>query len=191
VVTAERDDMMGRVSRIRQPKNTSAPVRSIGATAVALMLVSGCSGVSPGEAAIIEGEVIGVRELQETTEQLNTVSQQPSTPSSVLSELSRMPFFDRAAAGTPGELTEQQVIDVLQASGLEDPTDLTIDVARTRQYGVTIEEPDMTDALAELNTLTVEDFEALDIEVSDRYGSFDPNLLEVTPTTPEWITPAG
>ncbi len=191
MVTAERDDMMGRVSRIRQPKNTSAPVRSIGATAVALMLVSGCSGVSPGEAAIIEGEVIGVRELQETTEQLNTVSQQPSTPSSVLSELSRMPFFDRAAAGTPGELTEQQVIDVLQASGLEDPTDLTIDVARTRQYGVTIEEPDMTDALAELNTLTVEDFEALDIEVSDRYGSFDPNLLEVTPTTPEWITPAG
>lgn len=191
MVTAERDDMMGRVSRIRQPKNTSAPVRSIGATAVALMLVSGCSGVSPGEAAIIEGEVIGVRELQETTEQLNTISQQPSTPSSVLSELSRMPFFDRAAAGTPGELTEQQVIDVLQASGLEDPTDLTIDVARTRQYGVTIEEPDMTDALAELNTLTVEDFEALDIEVSDRYGSFDPNLLEVTPTTPEWITPAG
>ncbi len=191
MVTAERDDMMGRVSRIRQPKNTSAPVRSIGATAVALMLVSGCSGVSPGEAAIIEGEVIGVRELQETTEQLNTISQQPSTPSSVLSELSRMPFFDRAAAGTPGELTEQQVIDVLQASGLENPTDLTIDVARTRQYGVTIEEPDMADALAELNTLTVEDFEALDIEVSDRYGSFDPNLLEVTPTTPEWITPAG
>jgi len=183
--------MMGRVSRIRQPKNTSAPVRSIGATAVALMLVSGCSGVSPGEAAIIEGEVIGVRELQETTEQLNTISQQPSTPSSVLSELSRMPFFDRAAAGTPGELTEQQVIDVLQASGLENPTDLTIDVARTRQYGVTIEEPDMADALGELNTLTVEDFEALDIEVSDRYGSFDPNLLEVTPTTPEWITPAG
>lgn len=191
MVTAQRDDMMGRVSRIRQPKNTSAPVRSIGATAVALMLVSGCSGVSPGEAAIIEGEVIGVRELQETTEQLNTISQQPSTPSSVLSELSRMPFFDRAAAGTPGELTEQQVIDVVQASGLENPTDLTIDVARTRQYGVTIEEPDMADALAELNTLTVEDFEALDIEVSDRYGSFDPNLLEVTPTTPEWITPAG
>lgn len=190
-MTSRRSDMMARVSRIWQPKNTYAPVPLIGATAVALMLVSGCSAVGPGEAAVIEGQTIGVRDLQETTEQLNSISQQPSTPSSVLSELSRMPFFDRAAAGTPGELTDQQVVDVLQSNGLANPTDLTIDVARTRQYGITIQEPEMADALAALNTLTVEDFQALDIEVSDRYGAFDPELLEVTATTPEWITPAG
>lgn len=183
--------MMGGVSRTRQPKSTHAPVRLIGATGLALTLLSGCSGVSAGEAAIIEGQVIGVSELQETTEQLNSVSGEPSTPSTVLGELSRMPFFDRAVAGTAGELTDQQVIELLRANGLANPTELTIDVARTRQYGASVEDPAMAEALAELNTLTVEDFAALDIEVSERYGQFDPSVLEITPTTPEWITPAG
>jgi len=178
------------VSRTRQPKNTH-PVRLIGATALALTLVSGCSGVSAGEAAVIEGQVIGVRELQETVEQLNGVSEQASTPNSVLTELSRMPFFDRAVAGTQAQLTDPQVIDLLRTNGLENPTELTIDVARTRQYGMSVEDPAMAEALAALSTLTVEDFEALDIEVSDRYGTFEPELLEVTQTTPEWITPAG
>jgi len=190
VITSSEDDMMGRVSRTGQPKNPH-PVRLIGATALALTLVSGCSGVGAGEAAVIEGQVIGVTELQETTEQLNEISAEVSTPTSVLSDLSLMPFFDRAVAGTEAELTDSQVIDLLRANGLENPTELTIDVARTRQYGLSVEDPAMAEALAALNTLTIEDFEALDIEVSERYGQFDASILEVTQTTPEWITPAG
>lgn len=189
--------MMGLVSRIRQPKILPASLRLVGAAAVATMFVSGCSGVSAGEAAIIEGQVIGVNELQETTDQLNTVTGEPTTPSMVLGQLALSSLVDPAFAGSPAELTDGQVTDVLVTNGLETPTELTVQAARVQQYLTILQDPEamkdpaMADATEALGAYTQDDFEALDVEISPRYGTFDPTQLAIVPSTPEWITPAG
>lgn len=188
---------MSSVSRLGQTKKLSAPLRLIGTAAVATMVVSGCSGIGAGDAAIIEGEVIGVQELQETTDQLNGVSAEPTTPSAVLSQLALRSFVDPALAGSPAELTDAQVTDLLVTNGLESPTELTIEAARVQQYLTVLQDPEvmnepaMADSAAALGAYTQEDFDALDIEISPRYGTFDPAQLAIVPSTPEWIAPAG
>jgi len=160
-------------------------------------MLAACGSVSANEAAVIDGERIGESELQETTAQLNTIAAEPFTPVTVLSELTRAPFLDGAFAGTPAELTDQEVNQFLAENGLENPSSLTVDVARTRQYQTLLQDPqamqdsEVADAASQLQEITVADIEELDVDINPRYGSFDPQTASVVSENPGWISSEG
>lgn len=187
---------MGGVSSAIAAKTFSKPVAAAAAGALTLLL-SACSGISANEAAIIDGQSIGVSELQQTTEEFNSISAEPAPPTTVLSQRTLTPAVDAIMAGTSEELTDQQVIDVLSESGLENPSPLTIEVARTILYTSTLQNPEvlanpeMADALAQLQELTGEDIAAMIEDINPRYGEFDAETRTILPVVPEWITPAG
>lgn len=164
---------------------------------LAIATLAGCGDIGADEAAVIDGNSIGESELQETTAQLNSISSQAATPSSVLGELTRTPFLDDVLSGTPAALTDQQVNELLTENGLAEPTDLTIDVARTRQYLTILQdpevlaEPDMAEALSQLQTIQAPDIAAIVDEISPRYGDFDVETGNIVPSIPAWIEPAG
>jgi hypothetical protein len=165
--------------------------------AAGLLALAGCGSVSASEAAVIDGESIGEGELQETTSQLNRIAAEPFTPAAVLSELTRAPFLDKAFAGTSAELTDQQVTDLLTENGLDNPSSLTVDVARTRQYQTLLQDPEVmadpqvAEAVSQLQEVTVADIEKLDVEINPRYGTFDPQSASIVPEDPKWITSEG
>ncbi len=164
---------------------------------VVIGALAGCGGISADEAAVIDGESIGESELQETTAQLNSISVEAASPSMVLGELTRTPFLDEVMVGTPAALTDQQVSELLRENGLDSPSELTVDVARTRQYLTILQDPEvladpeMSEALNTLQTIGPADIEAIVDEINPRYGEFDPETASVVPGAPEWIAPAG
>ncbi|MGB5952291.1 MAG: hypothetical protein WBG57_07210 [Ornithinimicrobium sp.] len=164
---------------------------------IAMAALAGCGDIGANEAAIIDGESIGESELQETTAQLNSISTEAVSPSSVLSELTRTPFLDEVMDGTPEALTDQDITELLAENGLGDPSDLTVDVARTRQYLVVLQDPEvvadpeMAEALNQLQTIQAADIAAIVDEINPRYGSFDAGSANVISSDPEWIEPAG
>lgn len=169
----------------------------VAGSSAALMALTGCGDVSANQAAVIDGKSVGESELQETTAELNTISAEPFTPAAVLSELTRAPFLDRAFSGTSVELTDQQTTQFLADNGLSDPTSLTVDVARARQYQTllqdseVLQDPQVAEAVSSLQEITVADIEALDVEVNPRYGSFDPQTASIVPEDPKWISSEG
>ncbi|CAN5477180.1 hypothetical protein BH23ACT6_BH23ACT6_01410 [soil metagenome] len=183
-------DVNARSSKLRM----SVRLAGVGLAVAAL---AGCGDITPDEAAVIDGQSIGESELQEATAQLNSISAEAATPSSVLGELTRTPFLDTVLDGSPAALTEQQVSELLAENGLNNPNDLTVDVARTRQYLAVLqdpevlEDPEMSEALNRLQNITAEDIEGVVEEINPRYGDFDPETATIVSSTPEWIEPAG
>ncbi len=175
----------------------SKPRSVIAVSVLAAAVLSGCSTVSANEAAIIDGQSIGESELQETTEQFNSISPDPATPSTVLSQRTLTPVVDDIMAGTSEELTDQEVGEVLAQSGLDNPTPLTIDVARTILYTSAFQDPEvladpeMADALEQLQELTGDDIAAGIDGINPRYGEYDTETRTIVPGVPEWIEPAG
>lgn len=185
--------MMGAVRRTRR-HGRLGPVTTVAAASAAAMVLAGCGDVAADQAAVIDGQTVGESELQETTAQLNTIAAEPFTPSGVLSELTRAPFLDRAFAGTSVELTDQETAEFLAQNGLDEPTSLTVDVARARQYQTLLqdpqvmEDPAVAEAVSSLQEITVADIEALDVEINPRYGSFDAQTASVVSENPSWIS---
>lgn len=184
---------------VNPPRRTAMrmTLRLAGVSLAAALTLSACSTLSPDEAAIIDGQSISESELQTATAELNSISPEPAAPATILSELTRTPFLDAAFDGTPAELTDQQLNELLAENGLENPSDLTLDVARTRQYLTILQDPNvagdpqMAKVLAGLQDIGPADFEAMQTDISPRYGTFDPETASVIADTPEWITPAG
>jgi|GEM_PF-573740 len=187
--------MMGVVRRTRLHPRPS--VVSVVAAVAGLTLLSACGNLSADEAAVIDGETVGEDQLQETTSELNTIAAEPFTPPTVLSELVRAPFLDDAFAGTSAELTDEEVSQLLADNGLDNPSTLTVDVARTRQYQTLLQNPEaaqdsqVAKAAEKLQKITVADIEKLDVEINPRYGSFDPQTASIVPENPEWISSEG
>lgn len=187
---------MGGVSSAKRTGTFSKP-RSAAAAGAFAVLLSGCTGVASNEAAIIDGESIGVSELQQATQEFNSISAEPAPPTTVLSQRTLTPAVDAIMAGTSAELTEQQVLDVLAESGLNNPSPLTIDVARTILYTSALQnpealaDPEIANALAQLQELTGDDIAAMIEDINPRYGEFDAETRTILPVVPEWIAPAG
>ena len=72
-------------------KTLSMPRSAVVVSVFAVAVLSGCSTVSANEAAVIDGESIGEADLQETTDQFNSISTEPATPSTVLSQRTLTP----------------------------------------------------------------------------------------------------
>jgi hypothetical protein len=80
---------------------------------------------------------------------------------------------------------------------LDEPTSLTVDVARARQYQTLLqdpqvmEDPAVAEAVSSLQEITVADIEDLDVQVNPRYGDFDPQTASIVPEDPKWISSEG
>lgn len=188
--------MMGNVNEPTSARRSRRLVRCAVA-GVAIVALAGCGDIGANEAAIIDGETIGEAELQETTAQLNSISTEEASPSTVLAELTRTPFLDDVLDGTPAALTDQEVTELLTVNGLNEPTSLTIDVARTRQYLTLLQDPEvladpeMAEALNQLQNIQAGDIAEVVGEVNPRYGAFDPETATITPSVPGWIETSG
>lgn len=153
----------------------SASVLAV-ATAGALVL-SACSsgGLSSGVAAVVDGQQITVADVQEATEQFNTLPVSPTTPTDVLTLLVYGDVAEEAhrAAGNP-PIPDAQLLNDLRGGGLQNPADSTIDLYRA------INHLQMAQALPAT--------EDVDIEINPRYGAWDSTNAQVIAQTPTWIT---
>lgn len=166
-------------------------------TLAGALLLSGCSGLTASDAAIIEGRTISDSELQEATTQLNEIVPQPGGAGVLLTDLARSFLLDAVISGTPLEITDQEMRELLRENGVADPNEVTIDVARAREYLTRLQDPAFTAdpanevVLTRLAAVGQEDLEGLDVQVNPRYGTWDPTSLSLVDQAPEWITPAG
>ena len=51
-------------------------------------------------------------------------------------------------------------------------------------------DPQMQPVIAQLQGITQEDVNALDVQVNPRFGAWDPQAGQVVPQVPSWITPS-
>lgn len=159
----------------------------------AALLLSACGGGPGSETAVsVNGTDYSVAELQDAVTDLNTVAQMPSTTSDVIRDLAVLPVLEGIVGGTPVEVTEGQLRQILGNNGVPEPGAATLDAARARQYlqalndPATFQDPAMAEALAKMQAITDADFAAVDVDVNPRYGSWDIST-GVTPATPAWI----
>lgn len=165
-----------RVSRAR----ASRPRRSVTMLTVAAagaLVLSACSsgGLSSGVAAVVDGQQISVADVQEATEQFNTLPVSPVTPTDALTLLvygEQAEASYRASGGPP--ITDAQLIEDLRGGGLANPADSTVNLYRA------INHLQLAQALPPMD--------GVEIEINPRYGGWDETNGQVVAQTPSWIT---
>lgn len=175
-------------------KRASVPAVLLAAT----LALAGCSGTGLQEGAVIDGTSYSVEEVQEAAAQINSIAAQPGDVRSVIYEAAIAPVFADAFAGSPFEVSDAELRTTLRDAGLQDEaTDLTLESARFRQYATILQSPDaaadpqMQPVIAQLQGITQEDVNALDVQVNPRFGAWDPANGGVVPQVPEWIAQPG
>lgn len=148
------------------------------ATALALgaLLLSGCAGgLSGGTAAVVDGQVITVDQVQQATTDFNALPVSPVSPSEVLTLLIYTDVAEEtyAAAGNP-PVTEAQVIAQLRGAGVAEPSQHVVDLYRT--------------VIHLQGSGQVPSTDGIDIEVNPRFGNWDAEVGQVMAQTPSWIT---
>lgn len=159
----------------------------------AALLLSAC-GAGPGSdtAVSVNGTDYSVAEVQTAVQELSTVAAAPSTTSDVIRDLAVLPVLEGLVKGTPYEVTDGQLGQILGSNGVPEPGAATMDAARARQYlqvlnnPATFQDPAMAEAAEKMQQITDADFAAVDVEVNPRYGSWDIST-GVTPAIPAWI----
>ncbi|WP_331238396.1 hypothetical protein [Georgenia sp. MJ170] len=160
------------------------------ATLVAGLTLAGCSG-NPGAAAVVDGNEVTESQLAEAVADFAAITGQPVEPTAMLGTLVVGPIiFDVAqeygVAASDEEsaaLLDQQIV----ASGtplFEEPySGGVLDVARIAIVNQTLM---ASPAGAEAQAAIGERIATADVEVSSRYGEFDPRGT-VVPTQFDWI----
>lgn len=160
-------------SRIRR----SAP--ALAAVAAGALVLSGCAGEVPsGVAAVVDGREISVADVQEATEQFNSLPVSPMTPSDTLTLL----IYSDAAEAAYSEvglppIPDSQLVAQLQDGGVAEPSDGLVDLFRSVSH------------LQGVGTLPPAD--DLDIRVNPRFGGWDASAGQVVAQVPTWITEVG
>lgn len=161
-------------------------------TLSAALVLSGCGGPGSEAGVSVNGTDYSVEEVQEATQDLAQWPPQTKEPQQVIRDLALLPFLDDLLKGTPVEVTDAQIRQQLTDTGVNEPSDATVDAARARHYQIqlsdpaTLQDPKMSDVAAKLQGLTAEDL-AADVQVNPRYGTWDPNAGGLTAVVPEWI----
>lgn len=149
---------------------------ALAAVAVGALALSGCAGEVPsGVAAVVDGRQISVAEVQEATEQFNSLPVSPMTSSDTLTLL----IYGEAAeaayteAGLP-PIPDSQLVAQLQGGGVDEPSDGLVDLFRAVSHlqGVGGLPP-------------VDDME---VAVNPRFGGWDDSVGQIIAQTPAWIT---
>lgn len=149
--------------------------RPVTALALGALVLSGCSGMSSDVAAVVDGKEITVEQVQQATEEFNSL---PVTPTTQTDALTLLIYGDLAqdayteAGGPP--IPDAQLISQLQGGGVADPSDSLVDLYRSINH--------LQGAGGLPSTA------GLDIEVNPRFGGWDGEAGQVIAQTPAWIT---
>lgn len=179
--------MMSRVKRAR----TTVLLAPMALTAS--LALAGCGGTGMSEGVVIDGTGYSVEEVQEAAQQLTQVSTEQIDVQGAIYEAGVVPVLDQIFAGSPYEATESDIRSTLAEAGLEEEaSDLTVEAGRFRYYGQLINSEaagaeDMQPILGALQAVTVEDIDALPVEVNPRFGTWDGANGGVVPEVPAWI----
>ncbi|WP_239099890.1 hypothetical protein [Phycicoccus sp. CSK15P-2] len=169
------------------------PVRRLVAALAlgAALLTAGCGSLETDRAATVDGRVITETEVNSVMEQINAMDpspvQNPLTPGAALTQLVRsapaLEFFAENGLVSSESLARTQARD----GGLDDPSDATIEILRyfhalnVASSGQQFTQEDQAEFFQRISSQ--------EVDVSPRYGAFDPETLAVTATTPEWVEP--
>ncbi len=157
-------------------KGTLVMVRSIrtrrAATAAAIVLaatlgVSGCGGQDPNAAAVVNGQVISERAVEEVTRDLAPLNAagQDITKESVLIVLVLRPLVMEAAQRAGTMVSESEARTALGA-GIAHPSPATVEFAQTSLLSRRLPQ----DELAKV----ADAFKTASVTVNPRYGAIDP-----------------
>lgn len=165
---------MGAV-RIASTSLTRA-VRPVAALALGGLVLTGCAdGMSGSTAAVVDGQIITVQEVQQATSDFNELPVTPVNPSDVLT---LMIYRDAVAEaysemGAPPIPEDQLITALQQGGGVADPSEPLVDLYRTLSHMQAVGQPDTAD---------------MEIKVNPRFGTWDPDAAQVMAETPDWIT---
>lgn len=180
--------MMTRVKRARL-----LPALALAAAMSLSLSLSACSGVGSDPGVSVDGTSYSVAELQEAAQQLDSVAQQGGGTQQIIADLALLPLLEDIFAGSPAEVTDGQLRELLGGAGLSDPGQATLDATRSRQYQTTLsnptafQDPAMADVLARAQAVTQEDLAAVQVEVNPRFGTWDADNGGLSPEVPAWI----
>lgn len=150
------------------------------------------------EGAVIHGTSYSIEEVQESVQQINNIAAEPTDARAVIYEAAIEQIFDDAFAGTNYRLTDADIRANVREAGLQDDAlPLTVEVMRLRHYAQLLQSPAALDdeqlmpVVGELQAVTQEDIDALEVEVNPRFGTWDPANGGVIPEVPSWIETPG
>lgn len=162
-------------------------------TAAGLALTA-CSG-QPGAAAVVDGERISENEVAATVEVWQPLLQNPLTPAGMLAPMIQAPVLLDVAAehgiAASAEEAEQYLDDLAEQGQLETPEEYPAGALEVARMQMVVEELNSGSVdPQQISADLTERIGALDVELSPRYGDWDPEAAGgsfITPTTPEWI----
>ncbi|NLJ52869.1 MAG: hypothetical protein GX344_01870 [Intrasporangiaceae bacterium] len=149
--------------------------RLLAAAAGAALLLSGCG--TANTAAVVEGHRITESGVIETVDQVNMLTTQPVDAGAVLSQLIIEP--------TVAEVLAERGVTVSDASArsaaasVGSPTPYLLDIIKLSLGIGQLTEDERIEA--------IERIKDLDISVSPRFGTFDPERGVITAETADWI----
>ena len=149
--------------------------RLLAAAAGAALLLSGCG--TANTAAVVDGHRISESGVLETIEQVNQLSSQPMTAGAVLSQLIIEPAVTEVLAERGVTVSESSARSA--ASAIGSPTPYLLDIVKLNLGIGQLTEEERSEA--------IERIKDLDISVSPRYGTFDPERGVITAETADWI----
>lgn len=143
--------------------------------------LTGCGTDLSVSAAVVDGEVISDSQVQAVATEINagmeSVLPEPMTGQQVLYPLIIADAVEEVTTANGAGVSNDEARQVLE--GMEDPSDDALRYIRTNLAVQSSPE----DVRAEI----VEAVQALDVEVSPRYGEWDAEQLALVASTPNWI----
>lgn len=176
------------MSRKSRPLGIAASLTAAG------LALTACAG-QPGAAALVDGQRISENEVAQTVEVWQPLLQDRLSPAAMLAPMIQAPVLLDVAAdhgiGVSVEDAEQYLDDRAEQAQVTPPEeypDGAVEVARM-QIVVELLNGGSVDA-QQISTDLTERIGELDVELSPRYGEWDPEAAGgsfIAPTTPEWI----
>jgi len=165
--------------------------RGIAAAALLAGLALGGCSANPGAAAVVDGQRISEEELARTVADFSTVVGQPVEARQLLGTLIVAPAILEVAADYGVAASDEEAAQLLdgqlEAAGETPPEEYSDGVIQVAKVVIVNQQmmmaPDANAAIEEVNARIAE----ADIEVSPRYGEFDPAAGEVLADELPWI----
>lgn len=168
--------------------------RGLATAAVVLGLVLGGCAAQPGAAAVVDGQRIGENQVARAVADFTAVTGQPVDTQAMLSTLIIAPILLDVAAQGGVAASDAEAVALLdgqaQALGRTAPEEGygegVIQVAKMTivNQGL-MTAPNAQELVGQVNERVAQ----ADIEVSPRYGDFDPNIGQIVTEPLPWIAP--
>ncbi|SEE96028.1 hypothetical protein [Ruania alba] len=159
----------------------------------AALFAAGCAG-EPGAAAVVNGETISESELAETTEALAPFLNAEVGPDLMLATMIQAPVLLDVAAehGVAASVDETETyLDGLSAQAqVEAPESYPAGAIEVARFLIVSGELGQSPDAQAIGAAMNEQMAELDVEISPRYGSWDPELAEgsaIAPAQHDWL----